>query len=106
MFTPKPPQGLRGGKILFHQVSVGATENAVMAACLARGETLIANAAREPEVVDLCDCLIAMGAGIDGVGTDTLKIQGKEVLQGATHPVVPDRIENRHLCGGGGHHRR
>ena len=89
----KAPQGLRGGKILFHQVSVGATENAVMAACLARGETLIANAAREPEVVDLCDCLIAMGAGIDGVGTDTLKIQGKEALQGATHPVVPDRIE-------------
>ena len=89
----KAPKGLQGGKILFHQVSVGATENAVMAASLARGETLIANAAREPEVVDLCECLIAMGAEIDGVGTDTLKINGKDSLHGATHPVVPDRIE-------------
>jgi UDP-N-acetylglucosamine 1-carboxyvinyltransferase len=88
-----PKAGLRGGHIVFPMVSVGATENLLMAASLARGESVLSNAAREPEVMDLARCLIAMGAQIDGVGTDTLTVQGSETLSGATHNVIPDRIE-------------
>jgi len=89
----KAPKGLVGGRVVFPNVSVGATENLMMAAALARGETEIVNAAREPEVVDLAHCLIAMGADIGGVGTDTLHIRGVERLHGADHAVIPDRIE-------------
>jgi len=89
----KAPNGLVGGRVVFPNVSVGATENLMMAAALARGETEIVNAAREPEVVDLAHCLVAMGADIDGVGTDTLRIRGVERLHGAEHAVIADRIE-------------
>lgn len=88
-----PDGGLRGGTISFPVVSVGATENAVMAAVLAKGETVIENAAREPEIVDLCNCLVAMGAEIENNGTDRLVIHGKDRLHGATYSVMPDRIE-------------
>jgi UDP-N-acetylglucosamine 1-carboxyvinyltransferase len=84
---------LRGAKIAFPAVSVGATENLMMAAALADGESVLINSAREPEIIDLAECLIAMGATIEGHGTDTIRIQGTESLHGATHPVVPDRIE-------------
>ena len=87
------PKGLRGGRYVFPTVSVGATENVVMAAVLAHGESIIENAAREPEIVDLCRCLIAMGAKIDGVGTERLVIAGVPKLHGATYAVMPDRIE-------------
>ncbi|MBK0327739.1 UDP-N-acetylglucosamine 1-carboxyvinyltransferase [Rhodobacteraceae bacterium F11138] len=89
----KAPGGLKGGVIEFPVVSVGATENALMAATLARNTTVIRNAAREPEIVDLAQCLRKMGAQIEGEGTDTITIQGVERLHGATHPVVTDRIE-------------
>ena len=85
--------GLSGGRYTFPLVSVGATENALMAAVLAKGESVLENAAREPEIVDLCRCLIAMGAKIDGVGTERLTIQGVSKLHGATYAVMPDRIE-------------
>ena len=88
-----PKGGLRGGTISFPFVSVGATENALMAAVLARGETVIENAAREPEITDLAKCLIAMGADIDGLRTDTLTVRGVDRLHGATYAVMPDRIE-------------
>lgn len=88
-----PDGGLKGGTISFPMVSVGATENALMAAVLARGETVIENAAREPEIVDLCNCLVAMGAEIEDIGSDRLVIHGKERLHGATYSVMPDRIE-------------
>jgi UDP-N-acetylglucosamine 1-carboxyvinyltransferase len=84
---------LPGGKMLFPVVSVGATENALMAASRAAGTCIIENAAREPEIVDLCNCLNAMGARIDGVGTETLTIEGVDRLHGATFAVMPDRIE-------------
>ena len=84
---------LHGAHILFDIVTVGGTENAVMAATLADGQTILENAAREPEVVDLCQCLIAMGANIKGVGTNTLVIDGVEKLHGAKYRVMPDRIE-------------
>ena len=87
------PGGLRGGQITFPFVSVGATENALMAATLARGTTVIENAAREPEIVDLARCLRKMGAHVEGEGTPTLTIEGVDRLSGATHPVVTDRIE-------------
>ena len=87
------PKGLTGGRVTFPLVSVGATENVLMAATLARGTTLIENAAREPEIVDLADCLIRMGARIDGAGTSTITVGGVASLGGATHPVVTDRIE-------------
>ncbi|WP_458093760.1 UDP-N-acetylglucosamine 1-carboxyvinyltransferase [Roseomonas sp. WA12] len=87
------PGGLRGAKIYFSQVSVGATENLLMAATLADGLTELVNAAREPEIDDLAHCLIAMGARIEGVGTDRLRIEGVKTLHGATHAIVPDRIE-------------
>jgi UDP-N-acetylglucosamine 1-carboxyvinyltransferase len=84
---------LKGNKILFPKVSMGATENALMAATLAEGETIIANASREPEIVDLGECLIKMGAKIEGLGTPTITVQGVEKLNGATHSILPDRIE-------------
>jgi UDP-N-acetylglucosamine 1-carboxyvinyltransferase len=89
----KAPNGLVGGRVVFPNVSVGATENLMMAAALARGETEIVNAAREPEVVDLARCLAAMGADIAGIGTDTLHIRGVARLHGTEHAVIPDRIE-------------
>ena len=89
----KAPRGLRGAIIKFPFVSVGATENALLAATLAKGTTVLKNAAREPEIVDLAKCLIAMGAQIDGHGTSSITIQGVDRLNGATHPVVTDRIE-------------
>ena len=89
----KAPKRLRGARIIFPKVSVGATHNVLMAAVLARGETLIENAAREPEVADVARCLTAMGAVIEGVGTSTLHIQGVDRLEGARHAVLPDRIE-------------
>jgi UDP-N-acetylglucosamine 1-carboxyvinyltransferase len=87
------PKGLSGARIVFPNVSVGATENLLMAAALARGESVLVNAAREPEIGDLVHCLIAMGAQIGGVGTDTLTVQGVDRLHGATHAVIADRIE-------------
>jgi UDP-N-acetylglucosamine 1-carboxyvinyltransferase len=88
-----PGGRLSGGRYRFPVVSVGATENVVMAAVLARGSSVIENAAREPEIVDLCNCLVAMGARIEGIGTDTLEIEGVDRLHGATYAVMPDRIE-------------
>lgn len=87
------PGGLTGATINMPLPSVNATENLMMAACLAKGETHIINAAREPEIVDLANCLKAMGACIDGAGTDRITIQGVPDLKGATHTVVADRIE-------------
>lgn len=87
------PDGLKGTTITFSKVSVGATENLMMTATLAEGETLLNNAAKEPEVIDLGECLIRMGAKITGLGTDTIRITGVRALQGAMHSVVPDRIE-------------
>ena len=86
-------KGLKGAIIEFPFVSVGATENALLAASLAKGTTVLKNAAREPEIVDLVRCLIAMGAEIGGEGTSTITIQGVDRLHGATHRVVTDRIE-------------
>lgn len=87
------PGGLKGAVFEFPFVSVGATENALMAATLAKGTTVLKNAAREPEIVDLAHCLQKMGAQIEGEGTSTITIQGVDRLGGATHPVVTDRIE-------------
>ncbi|HEX7969866.1 MAG TPA: UDP-N-acetylglucosamine 1-carboxyvinyltransferase [Stellaceae bacterium] len=87
------PKGLVGAEIIFPIVSVGATENLLMAATLAQGETTLVNAAREPEIVDLARCLGAMGADIEGAGTDRIRIRGVKRLHGARHSVVPDRIE-------------
>jgi UDP-N-acetylglucosamine 1-carboxyvinyltransferase len=87
------PDGLVGAKIIFPQVSVGATENLLMAATLARGTTTLINAAREPEICDLATCLVSMGAQIDGIGSDRLVIEGVDSLHGTTHPILPDRIE-------------
>ena len=88
-----PDGGLSGGTYTFPVVSVGATENALMVAVLASGTCILENAAREPEIVDLCKLLIAMGAEIEGVGSDRLVITGKPRLHGATYAVMPDRIE-------------
>ncbi len=88
-----PGGRLSGGRYRFPVVSVGATENVVMAAVLAKGSSVIENAAREPEIIDLCNCLVAMGARIQGIGTDTLEIEGVDRLHGATYAVMPDRIE-------------
>lgn len=87
------PDGLKGGVVRFPFVSVGATENILMAATLAHGETVIENAAREPEIVDLANCLVAMGAEIEGVGTERIVVKGKTRLHGATYAVMADRIE-------------
>ncbi len=84
---------LKGAKIIFEPVSVTGTENVIMAASLADGVTVIENAAREPEVVDLANCLIAMGANIQGAGTDIITIDGVEKLEGASFSVMPDRVE-------------
>src|SRR5579863_1843294 len=89
----RAPKGLRGAEIVFPSVSVGATENLLMAATLAEGETVLINAAREPEITDLAHCLTAMGAEIDGIGTDRLLVHGVASLHGARHTVIPDRIE-------------
>jgi UDP-N-acetylglucosamine 1-carboxyvinyltransferase len=89
----KAPNGLKGAVIELAFASVGATENILMASTLAKGTTVIKNAAREPEIVDLADCLRGMGAQIEGDGTSTITIQGVDRLGGATHPVVTDRIE-------------
>ena len=89
----RAPKGLTGGRVVFPKVSVGATENLLMAASLAKGETVLVNAAREPEVSDLANCLVAMGARIEGIGGDTLTIQGVEQLHAASHSVIADRIE-------------
>lgn len=89
----KAPGGLKGAEHELQFASVGATENTVMAATLAKGTTVLKNAAREPEIVDLVHCLRKMGAQIDGEGTSTITIQGVDRLHGATHPVVTDRIE-------------
>ncbi len=88
-----PKGGLHGAHIVFPKVSVGATHNVLLAAALAKGETVIENAAREPEIGDVADCLVKMGAKIDGIGTSVLRIQGRDRLEGAVHTVLPDRIE-------------
>jgi len=90
---------LKGARIVTDMVTVTGTENLMMAAVLADGETIIENAAREPEVVDLANCLVSMGAQISGAGTDVIRIRGVERLHGATHPIMPDRIETgTYLC--------
>ena len=94
-----PAAGLHGAHIVLSFASVGATENLLMAAALADGQTVIANAAREPEITDLVACLNAMGARIEGAGTDRLVVEGVKALHGATHPIVADRIETgTYLC--------
>lgn len=90
---------LKGARLFTDMVTVTGTENLMMAACLADGETVIENAAREPEVVDLARCLSSMGARISGAGTDIIRIQGVAKLHGATHRIMPDRIEaGTYLC--------
>jgi UDP-N-acetylglucosamine 1-carboxyvinyltransferase len=90
---------LRGARLFTDMVTVTGTENLMMAACLADGETVIENAAREPEVVDLANCLAAMGARIAGAGTDVIRIRGVDRLHGTTHRIMPDRIETgTYLC--------
>ncbi len=89
----RAPDGLKGARIFMDVVSVGATENLLMAATLAKGTTILENAAREPEVVDVANYLIAMGAKITGAGTDVITIEGVDELIGAHHHVLPDRIE-------------
>lgn len=88
-----PVGGLRGAKILFPKVSVGATENLMMAATLAKGETILMNAAREPEIIDQGEALVKMGAKISGLGTSEIHIEGVSHLHGMTHDIIPDRIE-------------
>jgi UDP-N-acetylglucosamine 1-carboxyvinyltransferase len=87
------PRGLRGAEVVLPQPSVGATENLLVAAVLATGTTVIRNAAREPEVADLAQCLVTMGAGVSGIRSDTLKVRGGLTLSGTAYPVMPDRIE-------------
>ena len=87
------PKGLKGAEIIFPTISVGATENIMMAACLAEGQTRLINAAREPEIVDLAKMLMAMGAKITGAGTDVIEIRGVTALKGCHHEILPDRIE-------------
>ncbi|MDP9136884.1 MAG: UDP-N-acetylglucosamine 1-carboxyvinyltransferase [Pseudomonadota bacterium] len=89
----RAPRGLHGARVTFPKVSVGATHNVMMAAALAKGETIIENAAREPEIGDVAECLTKMGARIEGIGTSTLHIQGASRLEGTVHTVLPDRIE-------------
>ncbi len=89
----RAPGGLKGARIIFPQVSVGATENILMAAALASGQSEIMNAAREPEITDLAACLMRMGARIEGIGTDRLLVEGVASLGAATHPIIADRIE-------------
>ena len=89
----RAPKGLSGAKIEFPLVSVGATENALMAACLAKGQTQLVNAAKEPEIIDLAACLVSMGAKIEGAGSDVITIEGVDSLHNGAHSVVPDRVE-------------
>jgi len=89
----RAPRGLRGGEIVFPKVTVGGTHTAIMAASLANGTTVIENAAREPEIVDVADCLNKMGATISGAGTGRIVVEGATRLHGARHAVLPDRIE-------------
>ena len=90
---------LTGARLFTDMVTVTGTENLMMAGCLAEGETVIENAAREPEVVDLANCLVSMGARISGAGTDVIRIRGVERLSGTTHRIMPDRIETgTYLC--------
>jgi UDP-N-acetylglucosamine 1-carboxyvinyltransferase len=89
----RAPKGLHGAEIVFPTISVGATEQLLMAATLAEGETVLVNAAREPEITDLAECLVAMGAIIEGIGSDRLRIIGVRRLRGAAHRIIPDRIE-------------
>ncbi|MCX7169680.1 MAG: UDP-N-acetylglucosamine 1-carboxyvinyltransferase, partial [Proteobacteria bacterium] len=90
---------LKGARLFTDMVTVTGTENLMMAACLADGETVIENAAREPEVVDLANCLVSMGAQISGAGSDVIRIRGVDRLHGATHRIMPDRIETgTYLC--------
>ena len=89
----RAPRGLHGAEIVFPTISVGATENLLMAATLAHGTTVLINVAREPEIIDLANCLVAMGAQITGIGTDCLIIQGQSRLHGTVHRILPDRIE-------------
>ncbi|MCW9018281.1 MAG: UDP-N-acetylglucosamine 1-carboxyvinyltransferase, partial [Kangiellaceae bacterium] len=89
----RAPKGLKGARIFMDTVSVTGTENILMAATLAKGTSIIENAAREPEVVDLANCLIGMGAKIKGAGTDIITVEGVERLKGCHHDVLPDRIE-------------
>ncbi|WP_128292195.1 UDP-N-acetylglucosamine 1-carboxyvinyltransferase [Afifella aestuarii] len=89
----RAPKGLVGGRVIFPRVSVGATHTVMMAAALAKGETVIENAAREPEVVDVAECLMKMGAQIEGAGTREIHIEGVPSLSAAEHSVLPDRIE-------------
>ena len=93
MIVADAPGGLVGGRVMLGSPSVGATETAMMAATMAKGETEIINAAREPEVVDLAACLAAMGARIEGAGTHRILIAGPTTWQAATHEIIPDRIE-------------
>lgn len=88
-----PSGGLRGARFLMETVTVGGTENLLMAAVLAKGKTVLENAAREPEIVDLANCLVKMGAHIQGIGTDSLTIYGVDRLHGCAYSVMPDRIE-------------
>ncbi len=92
-FIKAKAERLRGGRIVFDMVSVGATENVLMAAALADGVSVLENAAMEPEIVDLADCLIAMGANIEGAGSNRITVHGVERLHGGKHNVVADRIE-------------
>ena len=89
----KAPNGLHGASFTMRVVSVGATENLMLAASIAKGQTVLRNAAREPEIIDLANCLNAMGANVQGAGTDTITIEGVPSLHGATHKVMPDRLE-------------
>ena len=92
-FIRAKAERLRGGRVVFDMVSVGATENVLMAAALAEGTSVLENAAMEPEIVDLADCLIAMGAKIEGAGSNRITVHGVERLSGGRHDVVADRIE-------------
>ncbi len=87
------PGGLTGARVVFPKISVGATINVLLAAALAKGETVMENAAQEPEIGDIANCLVKMGAKIEGIGSSTLHIQGRSQLEGAVHRVLPDRIE-------------
>jgi len=89
----RAPHGLHGAHFVMDTVTVGGTENLLMAATLAKGHTVLENAAREPEITDLAECLVSMGAKISGIGSDRLEIEGVESLNGCTHTVMPDRIE-------------
>jgi UDP-N-acetylglucosamine 1-carboxyvinyltransferase len=89
----RAPGGLKGARYTFPKVSVGATENLMMAAALAKGTTVLDNAAREPEIADLAECLVAMGVPVAGIGSETITIEGVQALKEANHSVIPDRVE-------------